>query len=1122
MTGRDKATERQVQAAMPTASTWLAANAGSGKTRVLTDRVARLLLHEVPPEKILCLTYTKAAASEMQNRLFKRLGGWAMMPDEDLAADLAKLGEGRTLTPDLLSRARRLFASAIETPGGLKIQTIHSFCAALLRRFPLEAGVSPQFSEMEDRAGALMRAEIVEDMADGPNAWRLHGLARHLTDQDFSSITAQIAAHRIAFDPPRGRDDLMPLFDLPAEFTLDDLRDAVFDGSEADLLRALCAVLPGGTKRDAGLAEKLAPITAPDLADLPILENVFLTGSSAKEPFSAKIGTVPGKALQTAHPELVAQLDPFMQRIEQARPMRLALASVDKAVALHDFAAGFLPEYARRKELAGALDFDDLIHKARALLSDPSVAEWVLFRLDGGIDHILVDEAQDTSPAQWDVVDRLAREFTAGEGARANTKRTIFVVGDKKQSIYSFQGADPDGFDRMQREFDARLTAVGGKLQDLVLEHSFRSSSAILQVVDQVFEGRDGAGFQDDGRHVAFKSDLPGRVDLWPLVDPVEKEPDPHWTDPVDRLGETHHSVVLAQRIAAQITQMIAQDTLPDGAGQRRKVTAGDIMILVQGRSDLFAEIIRACKTAKLPIAGADRLKVGAELAVRDLAALLRFLDTPEDDLSLACALKSPLFEWSEQDLFTLAHGRGKSFLWETLRQNADSYRQVMQVVTDLRDNADFLRPYDLIDRILTRHRGREKLLARLGPEAEDGINALLSQALSYERSEIPSLTGFLAWMDADTLEIKRQIGSGDGLIRVMTVHGSKGLESPIVILPDTALKRPPPEQSVIDLGGAPLWRAAAADSPPALAAAQAEAKRKREEERQRLLYVAMTRAERWLIVAAAGKLDPKNGDSWYQQIETAMTTLGAPHRPMPGGEGLRLEHGNWADGTLKDSVPEPPDKPDLPALFSRPPPEPSRPPTILSPSDLGGAKALPGPDGLDEDAAKARGTAVHLLLETLPDQDPEHWPDAAAEMLPDISPDSRDMILAEATRVLQTPELAALFSTDSLAEVDITAQLGSQIMAGQIDRLILSQGRVLIVDFKTNATVPARAEDAPEGLLRQMGAYQQAVGQIYPDRQVDCAILWTRSAQLMSLPHDLVNAALARALQLDALSDDT
>ncbi|MHC0052018.1 double-strand break repair helicase AddA [Actibacterium sp. D379-3] len=1119
---RDAATERQVKAADPGRSTWLSANAGSGKTRVLTDRVARLLLDGVLPQHILCLTYTKAAASEMQNRLFRRLGEWAMLDQRALHDKLMQLGLEQGPDDATLRRARQLFARAIETPGGLKIQTIHSFCASLLRRFPLEAGVSPQFVEMDDRTAKRLREEILEELADGPAPAAFDGIARWFTGDDLGKLTEEIAKHRAALPQRADPAAIWAAFDLPDGFEQADLLGTVFLGGEGDLLARLLPVLRAGKATDAKAADRLAPLdlTAPGLADLEVLEGVFLTGTTAKEPFSAKIGSFPTKDTRAALADTLPALEDLMGRVETARKTRTALTAAQKTLALHRFAVAFLPNYAARKLQHGWLDFDDLILKARDLLTDPGVAEWVLYRLDGGIDHILVDEAQDTSPVQWQVIDLLSREFTAGQGARAGVERTIFVVGDKKQSIYSFQGADPDGFDRMRAHFDARLKDASNALQQLLLEYSFRSSDAILRTVDNTFHEEARRGLGDEVRHHAFRQDMPGRVDLWPVVEKSDDPETPDWSDPVDMLAPEHHMVRLAHRIAGEIRRMIdAGETLWAGPGKRRAVRAGDFLILVQRRSALFHEIIRACKAAGLPIAGADRLKVGGELAVKDLTALLAFLATPEDSLSLAAALRSPLFGWDEGALYDLAAGRAQKYLWESLRKRKEGYTETFLTLDALRNDADFLRPYDLIERILTRHDGRRRLIARLGEEAEDGIDALLSQALAYERMEVPSLTGFLTWLQSDEVEIKRQMDSAGDRIRVMTVHGAKGLEAPVVILPDTG-KRDIRinDELLIGPDGTPLWKTATGDSPEVLTAARAGLIARQEEERQRLLYVAMTRAEQWLITCAAGDLG--KGDSWYQKIEQGLQRTEAVRHDFGFGGGLRCETGDWQAGALIAPPETEVHKPDLPAWARVRAPAPVKPPAPLSPSDLGGAKVLAGEAaGLTEEAAKLRGTRLHLLLEHLPGLDRAVWPALAHDLLAggDAAPDGTEIaaLLAETETVLTAPALTDLFGPDALTEVDITARLpvlGGAPMNGAIDRLIVTPDRVLAVDYKSNAQVPADAADVPDGLLRQMGAYAAALAEIYPGRAIETAILWTRTAQLMPLPSQLVAQALSRA----------
>ncbi len=1120
---RDDASNAQVRAADPAQSTWLSANAGSGKTRVLIDRVARLLMGGTEPNRILCLTYTKAAASEMQNRLFDRLGEWAMLPEPKLRAALNSLGIEGGIDADALASARRLFARAIETPGGLKIQTIHSFCASLLRRFPLEARVSPDFTELDDRTAKLLRGEIVEELAGGEDVAAVDAMAESFSGDDLSAFLGNLCRNSDAFSRPMDRDGALALFGLPAGFDDAALVGSVFLGGEAELVSRLVPILSGSGQRDSAAGAKLAALSfdPPTIGTIAGLEPVLLHGKGAVKagPFTAKLDAFPTKALRAkdAAPLLPA-LDALMQRVEAARDLRIALAAARKTQALHRFGQAFLPRYAARKAAAGWLDFDDLIAKAAALLSERAVAAWVLYRLDGGIDHILVDEAQDTSPGQWQVIERLSEEFTAGEGGR-DAARTIFVVGDKKQSIYSFQGADLTAFDAMRAHFSQKHAAAAVPFAELELLHSFRSSAAILNVVDLTFDERVQRGLGGAFKHIAFRADLPGRVDLWPPVPKTEQPDDKDWFDPTDILPGDHETVVLARRIANEIRRLIDTGVRIEDKARPRAVHEGDFLILVQRRSALFHEIIRACKTAKLEIAGADRLRIGGELAVKDLTALLSFLATPEDDLSLAAALRSPLFGWDEGQLYDLAQGRGDgTYLWRALRDRAKEFADTAAILTDLRNQADFLRPFELIERMLTRHDGRRRLLARLGPEAEDGIDALLTQALAFEQAEVPSLTGFLVWLNADAVEIKRQLDSASRAIRVMTVHGAKGLEAPIVILPDTAKSRNNLRDEIVEVDGRPVWRTPAAESPPGIVAARDALLRRQEEERMRLLYVAMTRAKVWLIVTGAGDVG-EGADSWYGLVADAMAKVGAAPAPDAGpdlGDVLRYAHGAWPDDerdtdapeAIKVVVPEWAHGPDRTDVAVDGP---------LSPSGLGGAKALPGEGGLDEATAKRRGAWLHLLLEHLPLWPQADWPEIAASLLTggEEQADSGeiDTILADAQRLLSAPGLAPIFAADTFAEVELTAslpELGGRVLHGAIDRLLVEKDRVLAVDYKSNAVIPGTAEFVPDGILRQMGAYAAMLAQIYPGRRIETAILWTRTGQLMTLPPDIVRGALA------------
>jgi ATP-dependent helicase/nuclease subunit A len=1123
----DLASQRQVEAADPAGSVWLSANAGSGKTRVLIDRVARLLLDGTEPQRILCLTYTKAAATEMQNRLFSRLGGWAMLPDDGLRRALGELGVGADTGQEQLRQARRLFAQAIDTPGGLKIQTIHSFCAGLLRRFPLEAQVSPEFVELDERSQKQLRDAILNAIAEGHAAKVLTDAAQLSSGTDLGETVDEICRNSDAFSQSLSLADCLALFGLPADFEERDVIASVFTGGEAELFAAMIPLLRGGAANDAKLAETLASVDAsrPSMRDVLALEDRLLTGAKATSgAFAAKIGSLPNKPMrESACAPCMPAFDALMRRVEATRPLRIALAAARRSATLHALAGAFLPRFRAEKARHGWLDFDDLIRRSAALLSDRDVAAWVLYRLDGGIDHILVDEAQDTSPAQWRVIESLAEEFTAGHGVR-DVERTIFVVGDKKQSIYSFQGADLEAFDRMRVHFALKYRAANMAFLPLELEHSFRSSEAILRAVDLTFDERVQRGVGGEMRHIAFHDHLPGRVDLWPLVPKTEKPEHEDWTDPKDLLSEDHHIVLLARRIAGEIRRMIDGGTRIVTRDGPRPVHEGDFLILVQRRSEMFHQIIRACKDARLEIAGADRLRLGGELAVRDLTALLNFVALPEDDLSLAAALRSPLFGFSERDLFSLAASREKgAFLWSALFARQAEFAAAVEILRDLRDRADFLRPYEMIERMLTRHQGRQKLIGRLGPEAEDGIDVLLAQAVAYEQSNVPGLTGFLAWMATGEVDVKRRPDSARRAIRVMTVHGAKGLEAPIVVLPDTLFQKKDTDAQVLTSPEGALWRTPAEESPALIGGLRDEIQRRQREERMRLLYVAMTRAERWLILCGAGEA-PKDGESWYQLAEDGLRKAGAGQVNNPDFDGsgiLRYETGHWPEpaapaDAAQDQALEP--VPDWVRTNPPPRPEADRP---LSPSQLGGAKAIAGAEGEDQERAMLRGTVLHRLLELLPHWQAEDQGDLIAAILAEtrglaeaaLSGEEIAELAAMAGTILAGSGIPEMADLSALLEVEVTgpvAELGGGVVHGTIDRLIVGPERVLAIDYKSNATVPETPGEVPEGILRQMGAYAALLAQIYPERQIETAILWTRTGQLMALPPEMVRHALA------------
>ena len=1104
----DDATLAQIEASDPDASTWVPANAGSGKTRVLIDRVSRLLFRGNDPAKILCLTYTRAAAAEMQNRLFSRLGGWAMMPDDRLRSALLDLGEPEdNLTEDSLRTARRLFANALETPGGLKIQTIHAFCDTLLRRFPLEAGVSAQFEIIDDRHARVMRRNILDVLAARDSTREVvKALLSHISDVELDGFLDEIVGQRDAFE-----------LGFPEELgaepePLSTMIEQVFTPETNELLAFWVNLLrERGSTMDRRGAEKLARALemTGTLDGLEMLEGCLLTGGSANEPFSPKYSSFPTKAMREAEPQNHGRLAALMSLVAEARSYRVHLKAYERNRALHDFAECYFAEFDRRKLLGGYLTFDDLIRKTIRLLSSPGIADWILFRLDGGVDHILIDEAQDTSRTQWEIIQCIEAEFTAGESDREHG-RTLFVVGDEKQSIFSFQGADPDYFMDMRDHFAMRQARVGRNLAESRLLYSFRSAPPILELTDQVCQQIEMTGNHDPTRHRAFHVDLPGRIDLWPYIEKEKEGQDYAWERPETQgSAKTDVRLELARTLAGYLDELLANPPVLSPGDGGRPLSAGDVLILVQTRSEMFYALIRELKARGLPVAGADRMEVGAELAVRDILSLLRFAATPSDDLALAEALRSPLIGLSEAELFDVANER-EGNLWKAVASRRDRFGDACYILADCVEQSHLLRPFDLIERILGRHGGRQRMLARLGPEAEDGIDELVAEALKYEQSGPPTVTGFLNWFELGAVDVKRQTQAGLDQIRVMTVHGAKGLEAPFVVLPDTAkTRRGRGGQTLLLEDGHLLWRSSKGEAIEEQTIADEDREEFQRRERNRLLYVAITRTAQWLLICGAGDSGSERSQGWYSCLETAMNGLGARpvSSPVGNAEGLRLGCDAWPTPPRPIATMEPsstdgatvpswlreiaaPDWPDPPAE---------------NPSKLGGEKVISTPASSDASPGSGIefGQIVHTLLEHLPKHPSEEWTGIANRLGASRGWSDFGGAVELTKSILCNPEFEGLFGPGSLAEVPIAAlvdQTSGRRIVGTIDRLIVTDDEVLAVDYKTNAEVPESPGDVPDGLLRQMGAYADALERVYPKRDIKTAILWTATGTLMPL----------------------
>ncbi|MEM7212390.1 MAG: double-strand break repair helicase AddA [Pseudomonadota bacterium] len=1129
---RPRPTDAQLQATDPARSNWVTANAGSGKTHVLTQRVARLLLEDVPPHKILCLTYTKAAASEMQTRLFRLLGDWAMASQADLAEELANLtGRDRPVENAVaLARARRLFARALETPGGLKIQTIHAFCDSLLRRFPLEAGISPRFEVADERQASDMLAGIRADMGDAAEQGTDDGLdlvAALLNEDGIDQLASAVMGQRDALGDVDLEDRLLAHFGDAARQSEAEIAAAALNRlnrGEMSLLAEVMTSYGGKTEqRLAGMIHDWLSDEAPD----PQAHLSNLSGLLVKQDGTERKQGLATKSAVAARPQLAEEIPRLAAWAVDTRNDLLSSRMAARTRTLHRFARGLLGRHEDAKAFSGLLDFNDLIARVRGMLVQSAMRSWVLYKLDRGIDHILVDEAQDTSPLQWEVIRAISDEFLSGEGA-STAGRSLFVVGDEKQSIYSFQGAEPQAFGHMRESFRRRFEDLRDTLGRPQLTTSFRSAPAILDFVDRVFAGEASEGLTVDNdpvEHRAHREGARGRVDLWPLIEPPERPREPDWWEPVDMVPEADAKEQLARLLTGRIRDMIGVETLPErGDRPARRVKAGDILVLVSKRDRLARGIIRELKGLGVPVAGADRLALTSELAVKDLLALARVAVMPEDDLTTAALLRSPLFGLSEEDLRAIAQARRGS-LRQAMRRSK-RLGGIAGALDGMTMEADFRRPYEFFENALIRWGGRKKLIARLGPEAEDAIDEFLTQALAYEAVHIPTLTGFISWLDAANITVKREMDSGSDEVRVMTVHGAKGLEAPIVILPDTMSgkggggQRPRliPATTQGNRPDLTLWLASKDQDDPVLRSAREIADRRERDERRRLLYVALTRAEDWLILCGANART-RVSDSWYEMLAHGMQTspeAEVQHLPSPTGEGEMLR---YQTGAEPGEIATPAGEPDAGAVDDLPVWAGPAPREIRTerqrPSDLSPSRALLGDDGSDHqthggiglgrDLAMRRGTAVHLLLEHVTDGEPMVDPVLAdrllEEVLPDATPDLLAGIHAEVGKVLAMPEALDVFGADAIAEVSLAIdkpKVSRDRIIGRVDRLVLSNQRALVVDFKTDGRPPATQSGVPAKYLIQMGAYLSAVRKSWPGHRAEAAILWTRSATLM------------------------
>ena len=1159
--------DNQLTAAEPEQNVWLSASAGTGKTQVLSARVLRLLLREdVSPSQILCLTFTKAGAAEMANRINAVLARWVRLPATTLAKELGYLGAD--IGPATLDRARSLFASVLDCPGGgLRIDTIHAFAQFLIGNFPEEAGLAPGTRVMDDRSRELLAREVLTDMVEEAertqDARILDGIRLFTTRKDPAALHKWLMRAADAQELWEGPSGWQSPMDARVRQTLGMPADAgdawVWEPLDPDLfsddiLMALLPALDGwkaktGQEAAAFIRHWLTLDLPARIEAVPQFRKTLLKadGAPRKMDGAAKLD-----------PDFTRHQEDIAEALAAYEDRRALLACAEIVTSALEIGRAFAVRWVARKAREGLLDFGDLIRKAASLLGQSEAADWIRYKLDRHFDHILIDEAQDTNQSQWDIVEALIDDFFTGEGARGDKLRTIFTVGDYKQAIFGFQGTSPENFARAKRRIHARIHAAQDGIRtsrtnrrepgwkDLDLGRSFRTANIVLDFVNRMIAALGFPAFGLDEQPAAHEgAQRPGLVTLWPPVVPEkgegesdEEDGDTGTDSGTDTDSEQtwlpRQDTKLAEQIAEQVRRWVSlEEPFVLEKGTRRHAQAGDIMVLVRQRKELAAQIVAKLHARGVPVAGVDRLRLGAPLAVRDVLAALRFAAQPLDDLSLANLLASPLIGWTQDDILAHVPRAPGQRLWGHLRRE-DAPAFVAATADKLRDllrRADYHTPQALVSWLLTGPwQGRARLVERLGAEANDPLDELLNAAFAYEAEHWPSLAGFLTWFDAGTGDLKRDSDSASGQVRVMTVHGSKGLQAPIVILAD-ATGAPGDagdlvlEDDAFGLGGerkreVPLPPLGKDEKRGPIAEAEEVKKRAAMQEHWRLLYVALTRAEEALFIGGSlNKIEARKGvpheDSWYarlaplfegEEVTDPVWTWRKEwgHRAAP----LAIEAGDGAGEA----------PPELPRWMVTPiGPEP-RPPRPLAPSSAGEEAGAEPP--LPPDAARhaaRRGSLIHKLLERLPDVPvPDRaaaakaWLERQAGDLPEAL---RDEMLASSLAVLDHAGFAAIFSDLALAEVPLAATVDGVVVAGTADRLLIEETRITVVDFKTTRRPPASAAELPVATLRQMAAYAAALAAIYPGREVRAGVLYTHAPVLFELEPEVL-ASHKQALQ--------
>jgi ATP-dependent helicase/nuclease subunit A len=1071
----ETSTEQQI-ASDPNYSIWLSASAGTGKTKVLTDRVLRLLISGVEPRRILCLTFTNAAANEMKERIHSRISKWSVISDKELKLELEALSGSASHSAEV-KKAKALLSNYLQKSESLNIYTIHSFCQKVLKQFPIEAQISPSFRIIDEintqKIFALVKYSLITNSSLSPVVSKFLG---EMHEIKLNELIEEILNHKIKFkylfDRFRGAADYqnylrstLKLVDGENEIS------AILDGKK-QIARYIDKMSISEIKKL--LLEFVAASSDEMVEQFNKLKSFFLTADEQKKK---KLLT---KALQSEYPGQLEYLLTIQEAIFETLNRIKTYKLFESSLNLYELAKGVISNYESYKNLQNFLDYDDLIYYTHQLFTKSEFKDWILYKLDGGIEHILVDEAQDTNLNQWKLILAMLSDFVAGESSNKANK-SIFVVGDEKQSIYSFQGAEYEQFNKIKAEILQQLANSQKKYQVVNLGTSYRSSKLILDTVNQIFNhirGIDPGLFEADNFELkCHLENYGGRVEVWPLYKATKSE-DVFW--PTSYQEQTDDAQdKLAQDIASYIKDMI--DSKKILFSTQRPVAPEDFMILLRQRNELAHKIVKELKKLQLPVAGLDRIALFEDLSVQDLLSAAKFALLPEDELNLACLLKSPIINLNDQDLYQLLYKREQN-LYSQIQQDS-KYLKVKEQLAEINKLARNLGLSDFFYVLVYGHNNLIHFLSRNGRESADPINELISLALKFEQEISGSLQEFVSWCSTCNIELARGTNN-DNVIKIMTIHGAKGLQAPIVIVPETTELSKSTDRFLWDDNDCPFFGAKASQYCEFYDNLKQIEKNKQYKEYLRLLYVAATRAQEQLIFCGYSAYENINPNCWYNLVNAAL------------------------EKTLKTII-----RKDVMVLIN----ESSLKSPSIAHAKQQAIKPLPlinmtiktsykcedqqenimpySPLALDQSATY--GEIIHKILEE----------SLATKNIENLLDHHLFDLLPEYYLKLVKPKLYKLINSDEFkrliqGEIMIEVSIGSQheYRLSRIDLLSLHQDQATIIDYKTDKNVPEDINGVPEKYVAQLKSYKEAIQSIYPNKTIEAKILWIMAPSFMQI----------------------